>query len=78
MSTMSLRIPDSYHKRLRELARREKVSINQLITAALGEKLSALDTEEYLAQRGAKASRKNFLQALKRVPTAPPDAGDEL
>ena len=42
MSTISLRLPESLHKRVRELAKREDVSINQLIATALAEKLSAL------------------------------------
>jgi hypothetical protein len=78
MSTMSLRIPDSYHARLRELAKREHVSINQLITSALAEKLSALDTEAYLQARAKKASRKRFDEALEHVPDIAPEKGDEL
>ena len=78
MSTMSLRIPDSYHKRLRELAKRENVSINQLITTALGEKLSALDTEAYLEERSAKASEKRFRLTLQKLPDIKPVDGDEL
>jgi predicted HicB family RNase H-like nuclease len=40
MSASSLRIPESLHRELRELARREGVSINQLISSAVGEKLA--------------------------------------
>jgi len=36
-----------------ELARRENASINQMITLALAEKISALLTEEYLEERAA-------------------------
>ena len=35
MSTISLRLPASLHKSVRELAKKEDVSINQLITTAL-------------------------------------------
>ena len=51
MSTLSLRLPESLHKQLRELAKKEGVSINQLATSALGEKIAALMTEDYLEQR---------------------------
>jgi len=78
MSTMSLRIPDSYHKRLRLLAKKENVSINQLITVALGEKLSALDTEDMIEKRSAKASKGKFKQALKKIPDVKPVPGDDL
>ena len=78
MSTMSLRLPESLHQRARELAKREGISINQLIATALAEKISALDTVEYLEERAARSSREAYLEILSRVPARPPDAGDEL
>jgi predicted HicB family RNase H-like nuclease len=51
MSTISLRLPESLHRQVRELAQRENVSINQLISTALAEKLSALMTEEFHVRR---------------------------
>lgn len=78
MSTMSLRLPESLHERARELAKREGISINQLVATALAEKLSALDTVAYLEERGARGSQDAFLEALSRVPDAEPEEGDEL
>ena len=78
MSTMSLRLPESLHERARELAKREGISINQLIATALAEKISALDTLEYLEERAARGSREAFLEILSRVPSGPPVPGDEL
>jgi len=77
MSTMSLRLPESLHKRAREVAKREGTSINQLIATALAEKLSALDTVAYLERRGAAGSRKEYLRVLRRVPSGKPMPGDE-
>jgi hypothetical protein len=77
MSTMSLRLPESLHERARELAKREGVSINQLIATAVAEKISALDTVAYLEERASRASRKAFLKALESVPSASPMKGDE-
>jgi hypothetical protein len=78
MSTISLRLPESIHRRLAELADREGVSINQLIASAAAEKLAALMTEEYLAERGARASRSRFRDALAKVPDAAPEPHDAL
>lgn len=78
MSTLSLRLPESLHQRARELARREGVSMNQLIATALAEKISALDTVSYLEEKASKGSRDAFLEVLSRVPSAPPVPGDEL
>ena len=78
MSTISLRLPDSLHKQVRKLAERESVSINQLITLALLEKLSALMTEEYLDERAKRGSRKKFERALAKVPKIAPEEYDRL
>lgn len=78
MSTLSLRLPESLHRRLGEVAEQEGVSINQLISAAVGEKMSALLTEEYLAARAKKGTRGAFVAALSRVPDVEPAAEDRL
>jgi hypothetical protein len=75
---MSLRLPESLHARARELAKREGVSINQLIATALAEKISALDTVAYLEERASRGSREAFLEALDNTPPGPPMPGDEL
>jgi len=77
MSTLSVRLPNSLHRRLRELAEREGVSMNQLISSAVGEKLAALMTEDYLA-RANRGSRKAYEAVLRRVPDVPPDERDIL
>jgi len=48
MSALSIRLPESLHQRVRELSAREGISINQLIAAALAEKMSAIMTADYL------------------------------
>ncbi len=78
MSTMSLRLPESLHERARELAKRDGVSINRLIATALAEKVSALDTVEYLESRASRGSRAPFLEVLSQAPEAEPEPGDEL
>ena len=78
MSTMSIRLPNSLHKALRECAKREGVSINQLISSAAAEKLAALMTEEYLVNRAKRASRKKFEAALKSVPDVEPEPYDRI
>lgn len=42
MRSISLRLPCSLHKQARELAKRENMSINQLVATALAEKMAAL------------------------------------
>jgi len=78
VSALSLRLPNSLHERARELAEREGISINQLISTALAEKMAALMTEEFLEARARRGSRSRFLRALTKVPEVAPDPGDEL
>lgn len=78
MSTLSLRLPDSLHEQVKILAKNDGISINQFISSAVAEKMSALLTEEYLKERASKGSTDNFLRAMAKVPDAKPDQGDEL
>ncbi|HEX2122822.1 MAG TPA: toxin-antitoxin system HicB family antitoxin [Thermoanaerobaculia bacterium] len=78
MGALSLRLPESLHQKLGELAEREGISINQLITSAVAEKMSALMTEEYLTTRAKRASRRKFEAALAKVPDVEPEEFDRL
>ena len=78
MSAISLRLPESLHKQARELAKREGVSINQLVTTALAEKMAALMTTEYLEERSKRGSREKFEHALSKVKSVEPESRDRL
>jgi predicted transcriptional regulator len=76
MTTISLRLAESLHQRVRELAKAEHVSINQLISTALAEKMSALMTVAYMEERAARGSRDKFERAMSKVDDTEPDDGD--
>jgi len=78
MGTLSIRLPDSLHKHIRELASREGISINQFIATAAAEKMSALMTEDYLNARARRGSRAKYEAALAQVPDVEPEEGDRL
>ena len=63
---------------MRELARRDGVSINQFIATAVAEKTSALLTVDYLEQRARRADPDLFRRLLNRVPDVPPLPGVAL
>jgi hypothetical protein len=73
-----LRLPESIHRHIREIAKQEGVSINQFISSAVSEKISALLTEEYIHARAAKADLEKVEQILANVPERHPLAEDEL
>jgi hypothetical protein len=78
MSTLSLRLPDSLHRKAKELAEKEGVSINQFVTLAVAEKLSALMTEDYLLERAKRGSRSRYDAALAQVPDVEPPEYDRI
>ena len=78
MSTLSVRLPESLHKKAKELAAQENISVNQFITTALAEKISALITEDYLENRAARGSREKFKKALSKVTAVEPAEEDRL
>lgn len=78
MSNLSLRLPDSLHRKLREIAEKDGVSINQFIATAVAEKAAALLTVEYLEERGRRANPNLIDRLLSRVPDVEPVPGDEL
>jgi len=78
MSTISLRLPESLHKSARELAKKEKISINQLITLALAEKMSALGAEDYLEARAKRGNIAKFTKAMDKVADIEPADYDKL
>jgi hypothetical protein len=78
MSTLSLRLPESLHKQLRELASREGISVDQFIATAVAEKMSALMTEDYLISRATRGDRSRYDAALAQVPGAPPEERDRI
>ncbi len=78
MSAISVRLPDSLHDAVRDLAKRDNVSINQFVALALAEKVEALMTEEYLMERAQRGSRTKFEDALGKVADIEPDERDRL
>lgn len=78
MGTLSLRLPDSLHKKLAALAKEEGISINQLINSAVSEKLAALMTEGYLEERARRGSRSRFNRAMAKVADIEPEDVDRL
>ncbi|MCC5842304.1 MAG: toxin-antitoxin system HicB family antitoxin [Opitutales bacterium] len=78
MSTLSLRLPDSLHRRIKDFSEKEGVSINQFISSAVAEKMSAISTEDYLRERASRGSAERLKEILGKVPDQAPIPEDEL
>ena len=78
-SNFALRLQPPLLAEARKVAEAEGVALNQLINVALAEKLSALRTASYFAERAARADIPEALRILDRAGVGqPPVKGDEL
>lgn len=77
MSSLSLRLPDSYHTAVKEIAVQDNISINQFIVSAVAEKIAAFETQQYLEERAHRASKDKFKAVLAKVPAIEPAEYDK-
>ena len=78
-SNFALRLPPSLMDEARKLAKSEGVAVNQLINVAIAEKVAALRTEEYFAERAERANVDRARSILKRAGVGkPPMLGDDF
>jgi metal-responsive CopG/Arc/MetJ family transcriptional regulator len=80
MSAVSINLPESLHDKLKEITKKEGISIDQFIASAVGEKMSALMTEESLEMRAKRAQRNKraFREAIATISDAEPEDYDKL
>jgi hypothetical protein len=74
MSTLSVRLPDSLHNTSKEL--KESFSLNELITLAVSEKMSALLAVDYLKERARRGDRQVFDDIMSIIPDVEPEDFD--
>lgn len=77
-AVIQLRLPHSIKAGVERAAKRDGVSMNQLIATAVAEKLSALETMAFFEERAARADYAWFDRFMNRDGGEPPRVGDEL
>jgi hypothetical protein len=77
-TTYPLRLPRSLKEAVKRLSQEDGTSINQFVATAVAEKVSALETARYFADRKARANFQAFDKIMKRRGGKPPRAGDEM
>jgi hypothetical protein len=78
MIGVTVQMSESLATQLREYAKQEGLTVDQLLSSAAAEKLSALMTLDHLRQRALRAKREDFVTFLEASPDVPPLPGDEL
>ena len=66
VSTFPLRLPVSMKAALEEISKRDGTSLNQFLVVAAAEKMAAMETERFFAERKGRTDRKAFRRILNR------------
>ena len=77
MSTLEVKIPDLLLKQVNEVAAKEKVSVDQIVSIALAAQVSAAHTRESISSRANRVNWQRVDEMLARVPNTPPVPDDE-
>ena len=77
MTALTVRLPNSVHQKIKELARRDDISVNQFIASAAAEKMASVLTLDYLKAEAAQGRRGDFEHCLGKVPDVRAQEGDE-
>ena len=77
-STYPLRLPASLKAAVAEISKEDGTSINQFVTTAVAEKVSAMKTAEFFATRAAEADLDASRRLLRRNGGEPPVPDDRL
>ena len=77
MTALTIRLPNSVHQKIKELAKRDQISVNQFIASAAAEKMASVLTLDFLKSEAAKGHRSDFEHYMGQVPDVPAQDGDE-
>lgn len=78
ISIYPLRLPASLKMAVREISREDGTSINQFVATAVAEKIAAMRTAEFFAERSGEADIRAARRILKRGGGEPPRPSDRL
>jgi len=77
MTVLQARVPDPLAKQVKELARQENVSVDQLVSIALACQASAWRKRDTISERAKRGNWEKFDRVLVKVRDVPPLPGDE-
>jgi predicted transcriptional regulator len=78
MTALTVRLPNSVHQKIKQLAEQDGISVNQFIASAAAEKMASVLTLAWLEAEAAKGQRGEFERYLGRVPDTAAQPGDEI
>jgi hypothetical protein len=76
--TYPLRLPRSLKEAVERLSREDRTSVNQFVAMAVAEKVSALETARFFADRKARVDFEAFDKIMRRRGGKAAREGDEM
>ncbi|MEN8822634.1 MAG: toxin-antitoxin system HicB family antitoxin [Abyssibacter sp.] len=67
MATLTIRLPDDKHTRLKALAKRRKLSVNKLVEELSTQAIAEFDSENRFRAMAARGSVKKGLKVLDKL-----------
>ncbi len=78
MKTIQIRIPDNIHKKIKELAKEEGISINHFIVSSVSNEVIRQETRDFFKKASAKFDPGAFAEALAAIPDVPVQKSDRI
>ena len=78
MAKLQLRLPESIHNKVRKIAEKEQVSINQLLVNSISNEIIRYETLQFFADRSRDFNEQDFLDALQEISVIAPVEQDRL
>lgn len=78
MKKINAEIPDPIYRQAIELAQRENIPVEQLVSAALTQALGAWLNQSTIQERAKRGNRESFLAFMNQVPSSEADEQDGL
>ena len=78
MAKLQLRLPEFIHNKVRKIARKENISINQLLVNSISNEIIRYETIRFFTERSEGYNEQDFLEALQEIPAVEPLDHDQL
>ena len=78
MIKVQLNLPDSIHSKISKIAKKEDVSIDQLVVNSISNEIIRYETSHFFAERAKDFNEDEFLAALQEIPKIEPEERDKL
>jgi len=78
MKSLQLRLPDSIHRRAKDLATEERISLNQFIVTSVANEVTRQETSDFFRAAAEEFDPQAFDDALAAVPDVPAEKRDRV